>query len=104
MRQFSIYWINLDPTIGSEIKKTRPGVVVSPNEMNENLNTVIIAPLTSTLKNYPTRVAISVHQKNGEIALDQIRCVDRSRLNKKMGTLDPTAIDKTKEILIAMFR
>jgi len=86
--RFEVYFVNLDPTIGSEIKKTRPCVIISPNEMNHNISTLIIAPLTSKLKNYPTRVPCKVEGKQGQIVLDQIRTVDKSRLVKKIDTLN----------------
>lgn len=87
VKRFEIYFVEFDPTKGSEISKTRPGVIVSPDEMNEALNTVIIAPLTSTLKNYPSRVNCLVKNKKGQIALDQLRCVDKSRLKNKLSKI-----------------
>ena len=87
VKRFEIYFVEFDPTKGSEISKTRPGVIISPDEMNNALNTVIIAPLTSTLKNYPSRVNCVVKSKEGQIALDQIRCVDKSRLKNKLAKL-----------------
>lgn len=87
VKRFEIYFVEFDPTKGSEIDKTRPGVIISPDEMNGALNTVIIAPLTSTLKNYPSRVNCNVKKKNGQIALDQLRCVDKSRLKNKLSEL-----------------
>lgn len=82
VNRFDVYLVALDPTLGSEIKKTRPCVVISPDEMNRHLNTVIIAPLTSTRKKYPTRVGLSFQGKKGDIVLDQIRTVDKKRLVK----------------------
>lgn len=93
LRQYQIVIVNLDPTIGSEIKKTRPCVIVSPDEINHNLNTIVIAPITSTIKNYPTRVTISLNQKKSKIAIDQIRTIDKQRIVNVVGAL------KTKEIL-----
>ena len=87
--QYSIVLVNLDPTIGSEIKKTRPCVIISPNEMNFNINTVIIAPMTSKSRNYPTRIKI---YDNSFIVLDQIRTIDKQRIIKKLGELDIEAI------------
>lgn len=87
VKQFEVYLINLDPTTGSEIKKTRPCVVISPNEMH-GLNTVIIAPMTSTCKIYPTRIAVFFEKKEGYIVLDQIRTVDKSRLVKLLGKIE----------------
>ena len=101
--RFEVYFVNLDPTIGSEIKKTRPCVIISPNEMNHNISTLIIAPLTSKLKNYPTRVPCKVEGKQGQIVLDQIRTVDRSRLVKKIDTLNKTTQIKVLNILKEMF-
>jgi len=101
--RFEVYFINLDPTIGSEIKKTRPCVIISPNEMNHNIATLIIAPLTSKLKNYPTRVPCKVEGKQGQIVLDQIRTVDKSRLVKKINTLNKVTQIKVLNILKEMF-
>ncbi len=85
VEQYSIWLVNLDPTIGAEIKKTRPAVIISPNEMNEVLNTVIIAPMTTKIRNWPTRVKIEFQGKQGEIALDQIRTIDKKKINKTIG-------------------
>lgn len=95
VNQYEIYWVELDPTRGSELKKTRPCIVISPNEMNHNINTVVIAPLTSVSKNYPTRIKVEFEGREGWIVIDQIRCIDKSRLLKKAGCLDP---DKTVEV------
>lgn len=100
--QYAIVLVNLDPTLGSEIQKTRPCVVVSPNEMNKHLNTIIIAPMTSSLKEYPTRVALNHNSKKGMIALDQIRTVDKKRILKVLGKLNKTEIQSTKEVLKEM--
>ena len=102
-QRFEVYLINLDPTIGSEIKKTRPCVIISPNEMNIHISTVIIAPLTSRLRNYPTRVPCRVEGKQGQIVLDQIRTVDKSRLIKKITTLNKPIQSKIISKLIEMF-
>jgi mRNA interferase MazF len=101
--RFDIYYVNLDPTIGKEIKKTRPCVIVSPNEMNYNISTVIIAPLTSRLRNYPTRVPCKVEGKQGQIVLDQIRTVDKIRLIKRIGTLNIITKTKVLNVLKEMF-
>ena len=101
--RFDIYYVNLDPTIGSEIKKTRPCIVISPNEMNYNIATVIIAPLTSVLRNYPTRVPCKVEGKQGQIVLDQIRTVDKTRLIKKIYTLNRITQAKILNVLKEMF-
>ena len=91
VKRFDVYLVNLDPTIGSEIKKTRPCLVISPDEMNRNIRTVIIAPMTSTNKDYPTRVACTFRKKQGQIVLDQIRTLDKIRLIKKLGSIDSKA-------------
>jgi mRNA interferase MazF len=102
VKQFEVYLINLDPTTGSEIKKTRPCVVISPNEMH-GLNTVIIAPMTSTCKIYPTRVPVSFEKKRGFIVLDQIRRVDKSRLVKLLGIIEKKCALNVLTILQEMF-
>ena len=105
VKQFEVYLITLDPAKGSEIKKTRPCVIVSPNEMNHYLNTVIVVPLTSAIKNYPTRVKCSFENKDGQVAIDQMRAVDKSRLVKKLGVLkDKVVQDKVLIILQDMFQ
>src|SRR5437773_760219 len=101
--RFEIYLINLDPTIGSEIKKTRPCLVISPDEMNKNINTVIIAPLTSKGKSYPTRVECKFKSKKGQIVLDQIRTVDKTRLIQKIGKIDSQIETKVLTVLSEMF-
>ncbi len=103
VKRFEVHLISLDPTKGSEIKKTRPCLIISPNEMNKYINTVIIAPMTSTFKNYPTRVNTTFQGKNGQIVLDQIRTVDKSRLIKSLGTISPSAEQKVLSILQEMF-
>ena len=100
--QYAIVLVNLAPTLDSEIQKTRPCVVVSPNEMNKHLNTIIIAPMTSSLKEYPTRVAVNHNSKKGMIALDQIRTVDKKRILKILGKLNKTEIQSTKKVLKEM--
>ena len=100
--QYAIVLVNLDPTLGSEIQKTRPCVVVSPNEMNKHLNTIIIAPMTSSLKEYPTRVAVNHNSKKGMIALDQIRTVDKKRILKVLDKLNKSEIQSTKDVLKEM--
>ncbi len=101
--RFDIYYVNLDPTIGSEIKKTRPCVIISPDEMNHNIATIIVAPLTSKLRNYPTRVPCKVEGKQGQIVLDQIRTVDKTRLIKKIDTLNKITQTKVLTVLKEMF-
>ncbi len=103
MKQFDIYIVALNPTKGSEINKTRPSVIVSPNVLNKHLNTVIIAPLTTTIKNYPSRVLSNFGEQPGEIALDQIRAVDKERLKKKIGSVDRKTAENIKKVLHTMF-
>jgi mRNA interferase MazF len=91
VKRFDVYLINLDPTIGSEIQKTRPCLVISPDEMNRNIRTVIIAPMTSAQKEYPTRVSCTFRKRQGQIVLDQVRTVDKARLIQKIGTIDSKA-------------
>ena len=91
VKRFDVYLVNLDPTIGSEIQKTRPCLVISPDEMNRNIHTVIIAPMTTAQKEYPTRVSCTFRKKQGQIVLDQVRTVDKARLIQKLGTIDSKA-------------
>jgi mRNA interferase MazF len=91
VKRFDVYLVNLDPTIGSEIQKTRPCLVISPDEMNRNIRTVIIALMTSAQKEYPTRVSCTFRKKQGQIVLDQVRTVDKARLIQKLGTIDSQA-------------
>lgn len=103
VKRFEVYFIDLNPTIGSEINKIRPAVIVSPNEMNNALNTVIIAPLTSTLKPYPMRVNCKVDGKQGQIALDHIRSVDKKRLKGKLGEIENATQKEVVNTLLEMF-
>lgn len=103
VQQYDIVLVGLDPTVGSEMKKTRPCVILSPNELNGHLRTVILAPLTSTAKTYPFRVSIDFQKKNGSIAIDQIRTVDKARLIKKLGVLGDGKIAELKNKLNEMF-
>ena len=96
---YQIILVNLDPTIGSEIKKTRPCVVISPNEMNRYLQTIVIAPMTTSSKSYPTRVEIKHDNKIGWIVLDQIRTIDKQRIIKDLGKLSKPEIKEVKAIL-----
>jgi mRNA interferase MazF len=89
VNRFDVYLTNLNPTVGSEIQKTRPCLVISPDEMNRHIRTVIIAPMTRAGKDYPTRVSCTFKKKKGQIVLDQIRTIDKTRLVKKLGTIDP---------------
>ncbi len=98
-----IWLIRLDPSLGSEIRKTRPCLVVSPDEMNEPLQTVLVAPLTTTLRNYPTRITVSFRGKTGQVVLDQIRAVDRGRLVRKLGVIPARAARETSNRLCEMF-
>ncbi len=102
VNQFEIYTVSLDPTKGSEIKKTRPCLVVSPNEMNV-LNTVIVAPMTTKGITFPTRVPLVFQSKKGQIAVDQIRAIDKTRLNQKIGTLNHQTAIKVLNVLQEMF-
>lgn len=103
LSQYDIFLVNLDPVIGSEIRKTRPCVVISPNEMNDNIRTVIIAPMTTKSHRYPTRVPLSFSGKKGWIVLDQIRTIDKSRIIKPLGKLSPAVIREIKEVIKEMF-
>lgn len=103
MERFDIWLVNLDPTIGSEIKKTRPAVVISPSELL-GLNTVIVAPLTSKGFPYPSRMEITFQGKKGLILLDQIRSVDKVRLIKKIGELEREKAQAVSNLLVEMFR
>lgn len=102
INQYEIWWINLDPTVGSEIRKIRPCVVVSPNEMNHYIRTVLIAPMTSTSKPYPSRVSTVFEDRLGWIVLDQLRCVDKSRLVRRAGALNQEAVIALKQIIKEM--
>lgn len=101
--QFEVYVIELDPTVGTEIKKTRPCVVVSPDAINRNLTTVIVAPLRHTIRDFPSRVFCDFNKENGQIVLDQIRSVDKKRLKKKIGKIDTQTGELVKTVLQTMF-
>lgn len=103
IKQYDIILVNLDPTIGSEIKKTRPCVVISPNEMNKYLNTIVIAPMISQSKNYPTRVKVKHDNKNGWIVIDQIRTIDKQRIVKILDHLTVKEIENIKLIIKETF-
>ena len=96
--QYQIILVNLDPTIGSEIQKTRPCVVISPDEMNKHLRTVVIAPMTTSSKNYPTRIEIKHDNKIGWVVLDQIRTIDKQRIIKELGRLSNPEIKEVKSV------
>jgi mRNA interferase MazF len=103
VRRFDVFLISLDPTMRSEIKKTRPCLIISPDEMNRHIRTVIVAPMSSTVRNYPTRVTTTFQGKRGQIVLDQIRTVDKRRLIKKLGAISPSAGEKVLNILQELF-
>lgn len=103
IKRFEIYWVNLDPTIGREIKKTRPAVVISPNEVNDALGTILVAPITSSRRNFPTRIAFELNKNENYIALDQIRAVDKIRLNKKISALNRETAQLVCEKLQELF-
>jgi mRNA interferase MazF len=103
INRFEIYLVSLDPTIGSEIKKTRPCVVLSPDELNRHIRTVILAPMTTKGQAYPTRISCRFQGKDGQIVLDQIRTVDRARLIKKLGRIDTNTAASVLEVLQELF-
>ena len=103
VERFGVYLVALDPTIGHEISKTRPCSVISPDEMNRHLRTVIIAPMTTARHHYPTRVPCRFAGKTGEVVLDQIRTVDRARLTKRLGTLERATSRRVLDVLHEMF-
>ena len=102
INQYDIFWVDLNPTIGHEIKKVRPCVILSPDEMNLNIDTIIIAPMTTKSRVYPTRVKFTFEKKHGFIVLDQIRTIDKIRLKEKAGHLKETEIIEVKSILKEM--
>ena len=103
MNRFDVFLVNLDPTIGHEIKKTRPCLIVSPDEMNRFIATVIIAPMTSKGRDYPSRVACTFQGIQGQIVLDQVRTVDKSRLVKRLGAISGNTQQKVLQVLNEMF-
>ena len=103
LKQYQIVLVNLDPTLGSEVKKTRPCVILSPNEMNKHLQTIVIAPVTSSSGNYPTRVEITGKKTKGWLMIDQIRTVDRRRILKIFGALAQVEIEKVKSVIKETF-
>lgn len=98
-----VWLVSLDPTLGSEIQKTRPCLVVSPDEMNEFLRTVLVAPMTTTRRDYPTRVDITFQRRIGQVALDQMRAVDRQRLVRRLGHAPSSAAHAASSVLVEMF-
>lgn len=103
VKRFDVYLVNLDPTIGSEIQKTRPCLVISPDEMNRNIRTVIIAQLTSVQRDYPTRVSCIFQEKKGQIVLDQLRTIDKARLVKKLGAISSKEQSEVISVLQRLF-
>lgn len=103
VKRFDVYLINLDPAVGHEIQKTRPCLIISPDEMNRFISTVIIAPMTTRGKNYPSRVSCTFQGKRGQVVLDQIRTIDKERLVKKLGTIGAPVQNKILDILQEMF-
>ncbi|MBA4384042.1 MAG: transcriptional regulator [Anaerolinea sp.] len=103
VKRFEVYLINLDPTIGGEIQKTRPCLVISPDEMNLNLSTFIVAPMTTKTHKYPTRSTCNFKGKDGQIVLDQIRTVDKIRLVKKLGSVDSDTQQLVLDLLALLF-
>lgn len=103
VKRFDVFLVNLDPTVGSEIQKTRPCVIISPDEMNRYIATVIVAPMTTKGKAYPTRVLCQFQGKDGQIVLDQIRTIDKSRLVKKLGQISPEEQRVVLDTLAEMF-
>jgi len=103
INRFEVYLVNLDPTVGSEIEKTRPCLVASPDEINHNLRTVIVAPMTTRGQSYPSRVPCRFKGKNGQVVLDQLGTVDHRRLVKRLGRLDSRTSTKVLDVLQEMF-
>lgn len=101
MKRGEVYWVNLDPTVGNEVKKRRPAVILSPDEMNRSLPVVIVAPITSSKKSWPTRADIKLSGKDGQIMLDQLRTVDKSRLMKRIAEVDVAEALGTLQIMFA---
>jgi mRNA interferase MazF len=103
VKRFEVYLVNLDPTVGYEIKKTRPCLIISPDEMNRHIRTVIVAPMTTKARPYPTRVMCRFEDKEGQVVLDQIRAVDKNRLIKKLGRLSKAERIEVLHTLAEMF-
>ena len=101
--RFEVFLVALDPAAGSEIKKTRPCLVISPDEMNQNIQTVIVAPMTTRGRDYPTRVPCRFQRRDGQIVLDQIRTVDRGRLVRRLGKIGQRSSDRVLSVLAEMF-
>jgi mRNA interferase MazF len=103
VKRFEVYLVNLDPTLGREIRKTRPCLIISPDEMNDHIATAIVAPMTTKGRDYPTRVKCRFQGKGGQIVLDQIRTVDKIRLVKKLGRINVSTQKEVLVILMEMF-
>ena len=103
VKRFEVYLVSLDPTVGAEIRKTRPCLVISPDEMNRHIKTVIVAPMTTKGRSYPTRVPCEFDGKEGQVVLDQLRTVDKTRLVKRLGKVDQQTQKKVLQILAEMF-
>jgi mRNA interferase MazF len=103
VKRFDVYLVNLDPTVGSEIRKTRPCLVISPDEMNRHIATVVIAPMTTQGRPYPTRVPCRFQGKDGQIVLDQLRTVDKTRLIKRLGQISTSTQKAVLVVLAGMF-
>jgi mRNA interferase MazF len=101
--RFDVFLVNLDPTQGHEIRKTRPCLIISPDEMNRHIRTAIIAPMTTRVQGYPSRVPVTFQKKQGQIVLDQIRTVDKNRLIRKLGRLDKRTAEEVLSVLQEMF-
>jgi mRNA interferase MazF len=102
-KRFDVFLVNLDPTIGTEIKKTRPCLIISPDEMNRHIGTIIIAPMTTKGRPYPSRIDCKFQGKSGQVVLDQIRTVDKKRLVKKLGRVDNRTQEEVLATLAEMF-
>ena len=103
LNQYQIILVNLDPTIGSKIKKTRPCVIISPNEMNRHLRTIIVAPMTTKSRKYPTRIQVDHNRKTAWIVIDQIRTIDKQRIIRIFGELSKLEIKNLKSVLKETF-
>jgi mRNA interferase MazF len=103
VKRFDVYLVSLDPTVGAEIQKTRPCLIISPDEMNAYIQTAIVAPMTTKARNYPTRVPCRFEGKDAHIVLDQLRTVDKSRLIKRLGRISPAAQKRVLGVLAELF-
>ena len=103
VKRFDVYLVSLDPAIGAEIQKTRPCLIISPDEMNAHIQTAIIAPMITKARNYPTRVSCRFEGKDADIVLDQVRTVDKSRLIKHLGRISPATQQRVLRVLAELF-